>query len=373
MSAPSTLVLASIQPQEHLHPEMRARPGKPDNGAGMSCHVETCVAECYDGKIFTGNDFGAVANPSPSPPTPLPSTGEGSSQRSEPKWQEPPGKPPNYSTSGRPVTHRPAGGCWNIAASGLRLGAHQMLRRQFPHVGRWEETDDVLQRAMLRLYQSLEAVTLQSGQHFHNLAATQIRRELIELARHYYGPQGQGTKHETDHASDGAEGRRPPKHDPADWSAEPSSLAEWAELHRRVEQLPPAEREVVELRWYQGLTPAGATEVLGVTDRTVRRRLVAAKTKFARLFVESGPGRERTLTALFPVQQLAKPCRLFLGQAGQPLFKRQSAQPLFRRHFRRTRCSTGAHSIILARISSSNGSRFSDWACCMAKSFSERN
>lgn len=51
----------------------------------------------------------------------------------------------------------------------LKALTHRMLRQRFSHVGRWEETDNVLQRAMLRLYQSLENVTLESGRHFYNL------------------------------------------------------------------------------------------------------------------------------------------------------------------------------------------------------------
>ena len=87
------------------------------------------------------------------------------------------------------------------------------------------------------------------------LAATQIRRELIELARHYYGPQGQGTKYKTDQQpSDGAADHITPRHERSDLSAEPSSLAEWTEFHQRIEKLPPEEREVVELLWYQGLS-----------------------------------------------------------------------------------------------------------------------
>jgi RNA polymerase sigma-70 factor (ECF subfamily) len=161
----------------------------------------------------------------------------------------------------------------------LRILVRKMLRQQFPHVGRWEQTDDVLQRALLRLHQSLNAVNLESGRHFHNLAATQIRRELIELARHYYGPQGHGSKHETDGCAEELEGRKSPKHDQPDWSGEPSSLAQWSEFHRQIEQLPDEERAVVELLWYQGLTQEEAAEVLDVTDRTVRRRWVSARTR----------------------------------------------------------------------------------------------
>lgn len=159
----------------------------------------------------------------------------------------------------------------------LRILARQMLRQRFPHVGRWEQTDDVLQQAMLRLHGALDEVKLESGRHFYNLAATQIRRELIDLARHYYGPLGQGTKHETEQIGGDPERRAQPKHDRPDWSKEPSSLAEWAEFHRQIEKLPPEEREVVDLLWYQGFTQDEAADVLGVTDRTVRRRWISAR------------------------------------------------------------------------------------------------
>lgn len=174
----------------------------------------------------------------------------------------------------------------------LKVLARRMLRRRFSHVGRWEETDDVLQRAMLRLYKSLEAVTLESGRHFYNLAATQIRRELIELARHYYGPQGLGARHETDRPPDGVNGRTIPKHERPDLSAEPSSLAEWTDFHRKIEQLPPEEREVVELRWYQGMIPGEVAEVLDVDERTVRRRWLSIKTKLRNDFCGEPPPAE---------------------------------------------------------------------------------
>jgi len=159
----------------------------------------------------------------------------------------------------------------------LRSLARRMLRR-YPHVARFEETGDVLQQAMMRLCRSLEAVTLESGQHFWNLATTQIRRELIDLVRHHYGPLGPGTKHETDGIDDG-DGQRTPKYDRADWSAEPSTLAEWAEFHEQIDRLPPDEKEVVDLLFYQGMTQEEAAEVLGITDRTVRRRWVSARTR----------------------------------------------------------------------------------------------
>jgi len=171
----------------------------------------------------------------------------------------------------------------------LKTLARRMLRHGFQHVGRWEQTDDVLQQAMLRLHQALEEVKLESGRHFYNLAAIQIRRELIDLARHYYGPLGQGTKHETEQLGDNSEHHLPLKHDQPDWSAEPSSLAEWADLHCQVEALPSEEREVVELLWYQGFTQEEAAEVLEVSDRTVRRRWVSARARLYEMMAGEPP------------------------------------------------------------------------------------
>src|SRR5213078_2084837 len=68
----------------------------------------------------------------------------------------------------------------NHVCDRMRRLTRKMLRG-FVNVKRYAETDDVLQNALLRLLRSL--------------ATVQIRRELIDLARHYYGPHGQGAHH----------------------------------------------------------------------------------------------------------------------------------------------------------------------------------
>src|ERR1700722_6951882 len=68
------------------------------------------------------------------------------------------------------------------ACERLRKLCRRMLRG-YPLVRRWEQTDDVLQNAMLRLYRALLDVHPESLRHFYNLAAQQIRRELLDLAR----------------------------------------------------------------------------------------------------------------------------------------------------------------------------------------------
>src|SRR5207237_10738746 len=128
--------------------------------------------------------------------------------------------------------------------------ARRMLR-DFPGVRRWADTDDVLQNALLRLVVALRQVRPASPREFLGLATLQIRRELIDLARHYYGPEGHGANHESQPNRDSKSAGRA---EPADHSHEPSSLAQWTELHRQIDALPDEGREVGGLVVYRGLS-----------------------------------------------------------------------------------------------------------------------
>lgn len=140
------------------------------------------------------------------------------------------------------------------------------LLRAHPAVQRWAETADVLQGALLRLTRALEDVRPTSVSAFFALASQQIRRELIDLARHYYGPHGLGAHHRSD----------PRTPERADRSHDPDALAEWSAVHEQIDRLADEERAVVELLFYQGLTQVDAAEILQVTVRTVQRRWNAA-------------------------------------------------------------------------------------------------
>src|SRR5262249_18736997 len=154
----------------------------------------------------------------------------------------------------------------NWVAERLRRLAHQTLRRSYPRVARWELTDDVLQGVLLRLWKSLGSCRLQSPLEFFKLATQHLRWELIDLARHHYGPEGVGANH----ASQGNRGdSRPLTCEQADHSHEPSALAEWTEFHQKVEQLPAQERVVFDLLWYQVLSRGEVANLLGRTEQRV--------------------------------------------------------------------------------------------------------
>ncbi len=146
--------------------------------------------------------------------------------------------------------------------------ARHMLR-DYPGLRRWVETDDVLQNSFMRLMRALESVEVESPRHFMALSALQIRRELIDLARHYFGPRGLGRKHETRIGTDTN------KHEHleiADLTNEPHSLAQWCELHEQIDSLPEHEREVFDLIYYDGLNQIEAAKVLEISVRTIQRR-----------------------------------------------------------------------------------------------------
>jgi RNA polymerase sigma factor (sigma-70 family) len=147
----------------------------------------------------------------------------------------------------------------------------------FPRVRRWAETGDVLQSALMRLLNALRAARPATPRDFLALAALQIRRELIDLARQYYGPEGIGANH----ASAVRNGSPPERVDPRDG---PASLVQWSELHQHIEALPAEEREVVGLLFYQGLAQAEAADLLGVSLRTIQRRWHVALCKLHRVW-----------------------------------------------------------------------------------------
>jgi RNA polymerase sigma factor (sigma-70 family) len=151
--------------------------------------------------------------------------------------------------------------------------AHKMLK-SYPGVARWEETGDVFQNAIVRLCKALDAKPPESVQHFLNLAAMHIRRELIDLARHHLGPQGHGSHHDTGKGED--EG---PLKAASQTTLNPEKLAQWTEFHKQVEALPAEEKEVFNLLWYNEVAQTEAATLLNLSERTLQRRWQSARLK----------------------------------------------------------------------------------------------
>jgi RNA polymerase sigma factor (sigma-70 family) len=171
--------------------------------------------------------------------------------------------------------------------------AHFLLKVKYPHIRRWYETDDVFQNAALRLRRALKDVKPASARDFLNLAGVQIRRELTDLARHQFGPEGPGKHHasgppipEADEAGDrrGVEGEA--------LGPGPATEAQWRDFLQHVqESLPEEEREVFDLLYVQDLSQEEAARLLGVSVPTVKRRWRAARLRLHKA-IHGGPPRQ---------------------------------------------------------------------------------
>lgn len=168
------------------------------------------------------------------------------------------------------------GATLNHACERLRALASRMMRTNH-RVRRWAETDDVLQNSLIRLHRSLSEVRPETSRQFYGLATTQIRRELIDLARKHFGAEGVGANHHTDGGVT-AENHRT--------DAEPESIEAWAMFHEHVEKLPDPEREIVNLLWYEEMTQPEAGDVLGISLATVKRRWQAARLRLSEVLVD---------------------------------------------------------------------------------------
>lgn len=156
-----------------------------------------------------------------------------------------------------------------LCSDRLRLLAHRMLNK-FPAVRRWEDTDDVFQNAALRLYRCLGEVSIESPREVLALAATQIHRELIDLARHHAGPMSFGSNHATGAVP--LEDESNSRHPAATPSESGTTIDRWSLFHEAIGQLPAEQREVFQLVWYLGADQQSIADLLGCSVRTVKTR-----------------------------------------------------------------------------------------------------
>jgi RNA polymerase sigma-70 factor (ECF subfamily) len=141
----------------------------------------------------------------------------------------------------------------------LGLFARRMLGG-FPGVQAREQVEDVLQNALIRLTRALRQEMPASVADFFGLAALHIRRELLDLARgHARRPTAPLAKDPPEQAGDSS-----------------TELDRWTALHEAAGRLPEELRQVFGYTFYHGWTQKQIAELLGISDRQVRRRWVEA-------------------------------------------------------------------------------------------------
>ncbi len=146
----------------------------------------------------------------------------------------------------------------------FRVLAGRMFRR-YTDLRSIADTDDVLQKALLRINRALDSVRPATGRAYFGLAARQIRWVLHDLARESW------TANSVQYTDE------PEILDRIDHDGEPSNLMEWGEFHEQINGLPDGDREMFDLLFYQGLTQPEASVVLAIPLRTLKRRWQSAK------------------------------------------------------------------------------------------------
>jgi RNA polymerase sigma factor (sigma-70 family) len=165
------------------------------------------------------------------------------------------------------------------AAEQMQKIAHRMLRT-FPVVSRWEQTCDVVQNAAIRLCRAIRDTVPADARGVVGLAATQVRRELLDMAKKYRGPESFAANQETNYQR--LDGELRAKVDDAAHQPESADdLDRWTRLHTVAEELPEDEREVFHMRVYLDLQHKEIASLLGCSLRTVKRRWEAAKQTLA--------------------------------------------------------------------------------------------
>jgi RNA polymerase sigma factor (sigma-70 family) len=154
----------------------------------------------------------------------------------------------------------------------LQRLAAAMLRR-FPKVRQREQTDDVLQEAMLSLIGALSQLSFSSTREFYGLAAEHIRRRLIDLSRRYSQPRCDPLSLRE---AVGASDLLPDGH------SENSELERWQDFHEAVAALPADLREVFSLRFYHGRTHQEIADLLQVSLKTATRIWLRAQVELAK-------------------------------------------------------------------------------------------
>jgi RNA polymerase sigma factor (sigma-70 family) len=176
----------------------------------------------------------------------------------------------------------------SFAGRRLKILADRMFTR-IPQLYSLEQSDDLLQEAMIRLWQSLEEVYPTTVAAFMGLAATQMRRALIDLARRHFGRHQQGQLHQAI--------ARAPLHErctvlmkqKGDETNAVEELLSWSDFHAAADRLPEPQRTAFDLLFYHELPQAEVAEMMNVSIRQVQRYWNSARLKLFEMMEGAWP------------------------------------------------------------------------------------
>jgi RNA polymerase sigma-70 factor (ECF subfamily) len=121
----------------------------------------------------------------------------------------------------------------------------------------------------MRLHRTLGQLPIDSPRAVLALAATEVRRELLDLARKHAGAESYAANHGTNIFP----GRTTAAERHIDRLPAPdSTLDRWTIFQEAVDRLSPDAREVFQLVWFLGADQKTIATLLGCSERTVKSR-----------------------------------------------------------------------------------------------------
>ena len=156
---------------------------------------------------------------------------------------------------GSATTHRLREDLISHASDRIEILSRKMLRRSSIVVRSNVQTGDVFVGAAMRLMRALKQVSPLDPRAFFGLVGLQIRRELVDLARHFRRDAQSYSFDEPEHERQRFDN--------------PRNLECWTRFHDAVGRLPAEQREVVDLHWYQGLGQEEIASLLKVDKSTI--------------------------------------------------------------------------------------------------------
>lgn len=168
----------------------------------------------------------------------------------------------------------------------LRKLTRRMFRK-YPGLKTLEETDDIVQKLVIRLHRMLDELVPDNTASFFRLASQNIRWVLYDLAKSSaskYRPLNSGDLASSDRHKEHRQLIAP--------DGEPSSFIEWAEFYAKIEELPMENKQIFDLLWFQGLSQVDAAKALDMPTRTFTRKWTETKLLIRLLMHNQGPPNE---------------------------------------------------------------------------------
>jgi RNA polymerase sigma factor (sigma-70 family) len=156
------------------------------------------------------------------------------------------------------------------AYAGLLIAVGKKLKH-FARLARWEQPEDVRQDAAMKMWGALKDISPRTADEFWAMAGEQVRRVLLDLARHHFGPRRHAAYTDLPEQI----GAFPAES--ADDNRDAINLDRWTALHEQIAQLPDDERKVVLAVWYCSLSLEAAARALGISADTAQRRWKTAR------------------------------------------------------------------------------------------------